>query len=593
MPSFADTIIKIEDSPEPTLPPASPDATIVADNSPNDTSSTQSPTTVIIDPKDPEGFLRRCSGYNKKTRVRCGQPIGKNSAAKNQHPTFLPTCTNHRDQQSFAGWCQLVENGERCGRLFRWTPPYLELCDQHQGHPDTPCYFLKLPLELRREIFSYLLPTEPVGSSSASVHKTPLPTLPSRFINPPRAINQQGHMQASEPPRLFPVPLVDLLLVSHQVHAEIKDLLFSTAHFVIDIRKDGTFMCGRRLLEPRRADGSSHFSTDNAGVAAQRFISNFDFRLVKNYVVDISVENGEMGRAGHRFPTADDGWDEEVEIYDIRDYVSVAVTGILGQSQNLCKLNVRLGLSNFRWSEPELLENTKCLVGPFERLRNVRQPRFSGVYEAAQNAMNYMVPTYPFGSAPPPHGSPDTIPHCSVPQLSTRKILLGHGDAGFDSYKEQWERWLSQKSAVSLSSKPPIRAMFTEFKQFYTSLSAVVPDVTARVGKHAFLHRARVAREKEDVEGFRHLRNELIEYWYAYLDREEEKKNALNSKLSRMLDTDIYPSHESENTSRRNSSGPHPESPMLDVDKMVAEGIPVRIPHYKVSKVYLLEMLPR
>ena len=200
--------------------------------------------------------------------------------------------------------------------------------------------------------------------------------------------------------------------------------------------------------------------------------------------------------------------------------MSVAVTGILGQSQNLCKLNVRLGLSNFRWSEQELLENSKCLVGPFERLRNVRQPRFSGVYEAAPNVLNHMVLTFPQASSNPTQvPPPDAVPYCSVPQLSTQKVLLDHltRNAGFDSYKEQWERWLSQKSTVSLCRKPPIRAMFTEFKQFYTSLSLVVPDVTARVGKHAFLHRARVAREKEDVEGFRHLRNELIEYWYAYL----------------------------------------------------------------------------
>jgi hypothetical protein len=118
MNSWSVNVIKIEDSPEPTLPPASPAVTIVADNSPNEASTTQTSSTVAVDPRDPEGFLRRCSGYNKKTKVRCGQPIGKNSAAKNQHPTFLPTCKNHRDQQSFAGWCQLIENGERCGRLY-------------------------------------------------------------------------------------------------------------------------------------------------------------------------------------------------------------------------------------------------------------------------------------------------------------------------------------------------------------------------------------------------------------------------------------------------------------------------------------------
>jgi hypothetical protein len=192
--------------------------------------------------------------------------------------------------------------------------------------------------------------------------------------------------------------------------------------------------------------------------------------------------------------------------------------------------------------------------------------------------LNHMVLTFPLASSNPTHGPPtNAVPHCSVPQLTTQKMLISwQSNAEFAAYKEQWERWLSQKSAVSLCRKPPIRAMFTEFKQFYTNLSPVVPDVTARVGKHAFLHRARVAREMEDVESFRHLRNELIEYWYAYLEREEEKKNALNTQLSRMLDTDVYPSHEDEPLSRRNSSGSSSDSPILDVDTMVAEGIPMQ-----------------
>jgi hypothetical protein len=119
--------------------------------------------------------------------------------------------------------------------------------------------------------------------------------------------------------------------------------------------------------------------------------------------------------------------------------------------------------------------------------------------------------------------------------------------------------------------------MFTEFKQFYSSLSSITPEVTMRQGRHAFLHRARVARENEDIESFRDLRNELIQYWYAYLDREEQKRDSMNSKLSQMLDTDIYPSHDTGNSSPRPSSGSAPESPIvLDVDRMTAEGIPMQ-----------------
>jgi hypothetical protein len=69
-------------------------------------------------------------------------------------------------------------------------------------------------------------------------------------------------------------------------------------------------MCGRRLLEPRRADGSSHFMLDEADEAKQRFLRYFDWSAVKHYKVDILVENGASG--------AHSTWDEEVELYDIR-----------------------------------------------------------------------------------------------------------------------------------------------------------------------------------------------------------------------------------------------------------------------------------
>ena len=83
--------------------------------------------------------------------------------------------------------------------------------------------------------------------------------------------------------------------------------------------------------------------------------------------------------------------------------------------------------------------------------------------------------------------------------------------------------------------------MFTELKEFYTRLAATVPEVTTRPGRRSFLHRARVAREQENVEAFRDLRNELIGYWEAYLEQEERKKDDMSRRLSKMLDADVYP----------------------------------------------------
>jgi len=318
--------IKIEDTPSPEVvswplnqPGISHDVAPVPILEPTPPPVIES--TPLIDPRDPDGFLRRCSGFNKSKRVRerCSAVIGKKSE-QSCHPTFLPTCRAHRDQQSFAGWCQYKRpDGERCGRLFRWTPPYFELCNEHQGHPDTPCYFFNLPLELRQDILRYLLPDRPIGSSTAALHDgkgdefddDPVNGVVVRSVYKWKAKAQQGH-----PNSVFPMPALNLFLVNHQFCREAKDLLFSTVPFTIDVRKDGTFMCGRRLLEPRRADGSSHYLVDEADEAKQRFLRYFDWAAVKHYVVDILVENWASGTVNSYHNNS--SWDEEVELYDIR-----------------------------------------------------------------------------------------------------------------------------------------------------------------------------------------------------------------------------------------------------------------------------------
>jgi hypothetical protein len=571
-------IIKIEDSPSPALSPVpSPQSSLASANAPPVSENAS----VSLDPRDPEGFLKRCSGFNKKTKKRCNSVIGKKSE-QNCHATFLATCRTHRDQQTFAGWCQYQKNsdGDRCGRLFRWTPPYFELCSIHQGHPDTPCYFFRLPLELRHEVFRYLLPDRAIGSSTAQLHRRydDVYALPQQGINYRHRHPNHYHRNTlvanhsgDECGTVFPMPALDLFLVNRQFYNEIKDLLFSTVPFKIDVRKDGTFMCGRRLLEPRRADGSSHFLVDEADEAKQRFLKYFDWSAVKHYAVDILVENWANGTL---YP-ANSTWDEEVELYDIRgssqphdrasssniptDYISVVVSGVLAKSRNLCKLQVRLCLADFNWTHEQILSNTKLIVGPFESLRNVRQPQILGISMGKPNhnaMLTVQRPNWTSGSR---------APICSVPPLPTHTPVLLPGMPDFDAYASSWTRWVSAPNACALTVKPPIRTMFTSFKDFYSDLSAVVPEVTFIQGRHAFLHRARVAREQEDVEAFRHLRNELIQYWYAYLEQEERKKNAMNKRLSTMLESDVYPSHEWEE-SRQSSKTLSPQI-LPDIDE--------------------------
>lgn len=137
---------------------------------------------------------------------------------------------------------------------------------------------------------------------------------------------------------------------------------------------------------------------------------------------------------------------------------------------------------------------------------------------------------------------------------------------------------MTAPSSSAITKRPPIKEMFTQFKDFYSKLAQFSPDITYHHGRHAFLHRARVAREQEDVDSFRHLRNELICYWQIYLDTEERRKTDMNVRLGKMLDSDVYPSHEWEpidSPTRRKSSATAQSPVLLDAKIMAREGIPM------------------
>ena len=271
---------------------------------PKSAASTTPPAAASVDPKDPDNFLRRCSGKNKKTKQRCNTSITR--LPQDSHPKYLPTCKNHREQTAFAGRCRFRHaDGERCSRLFRWEPPLFELCSTHERYPDMPCYLLKLPLELRYEIFRYLLPLRPIGSSTSREHacfdveddttQNPLERAnfldvdarlavmpaelnenmkalllslpPGQFVETLRSYmhslrvhcrrqNNSPHSchrclkyvgpYTTHHPRVstqYPMPLRYLFLLCRQIYQEAKELFYSTVAFTINVCRDGTFMC--------------------------------------------------------------------------------------------------------------------------------------------------------------------------------------------------------------------------------------------------------------------------------------------------------------------------------------------------------------
>lgn len=95
--------------------------------------------------------------------------------------------------------------------------------------PYLPCHLLKLPTELRQEIFKYLMPERPI-EPRLSVHPT---------IEPQKPYGEDNSLGSTRETLLLNV----LLGFDREMYHEVKDVLHATATFVIYIDLDGVMFC--------------------------------------------------------------------------------------------------------------------------------------------------------------------------------------------------------------------------------------------------------------------------------------------------------------------------------------------------------------
>lgn len=93
-----------------------------------------------------------------------------------------------------------------------------------------PCYFLKLPAELRQEVFRYLMPEEPI--QSMIVYHT-------NWSAGRGTIVTGGALRTSLPVLLHSI----FLGFGRDTYQEIKDVFYSMTTFTIDITRDGVMLC--------------------------------------------------------------------------------------------------------------------------------------------------------------------------------------------------------------------------------------------------------------------------------------------------------------------------------------------------------------
>jgi hypothetical protein len=182
---------------------------------------------------DPDRLLQTCSAINYQTKQPCTVSFGTRYWGK-PCPKYLPTCASHRNQQLHAGVCQYqLPDGTLCCTLFKWTPPYFQFCASHYGCIDenAPCHFLKLPTELRQEIFKYLVPVRVIASEPTLQEYGYFGLLHTGFWRRPR----------KQP---FTTPLLWLYVgFNREVYPEVRDVFYASTVFFLDVNRDGVMLC--------------------------------------------------------------------------------------------------------------------------------------------------------------------------------------------------------------------------------------------------------------------------------------------------------------------------------------------------------------
>ena len=154
--------------------------------------------------KDVDQRARLCNAVRKNGQ-RCFFKIKRAQRDEQLANNQLPVCQVHKDQNVTLGRCEATSScGERCNRLILWAPCENQLCSDHEGF-ELPCHLLKLPVELRLQIFEYFIPDGHIGAYGASNYR-----YAAKFLR-----------------------------LNHQIHAEITGLLFGSVARSCDITFDG------------------------------------------------------------------------------------------------------------------------------------------------------------------------------------------------------------------------------------------------------------------------------------------------------------------------------------------------------------------
>jgi len=358
-------------------------------------------------------------------------------------------------------------------------------------------------------IFRYLLPDLPISSMAAALL---------------RADSRKSTLS--------------LLLVNRQIHQDASDVLYGSVPFNVRISKGGVLMCGQLIHDllpniyysppqniqsmSRRADGSD-----------TRFRKNFNFTKLRNMRIQICLHKPyPPGRRSR------DWWDEEIELYNLRDGVQ-ALVKVLKRCSSLHTLEVVITICGFDWPNTPASwthdSALKLLTQPFaDHLSSIARPRLHHIHHKANGHL------YPEDSStgeqwPSFLPIPQSPQHSSFHQTQEDTEQTKITTPNFAEYKRTWEAALSRRTPPSpdlQDAQQRLNELYAEFESYYDDVSRYYNANLPR-GRVSLLHRARVAREDRDEEALKAVRAELLGVVKGYVNDDMKSLAARMCRLKK------------------------------------------------------------
>lgn len=346
-----------------------------------------------------------------------------------------------------------------------------------------------------------------------------------------------------------------LLLVSKHISQEASDVLYGAHPFTVSIQRNSLNLCGWSYYHNRSDSQITLHPSPTTHYIRPPMLSKIRSIRIQMSLIKPTVRGNRRSRV--RSP-----WDDEVEVYDLRDSVLTTVQMLQQQHSPLRSLSILLATQNQAgiWEEEEQLSFLKLITEPFKQLRNIPVVKLENVYycrdplrmNVTQFILDKLSPAVDAAATMAKTANAKSIEnagpvwsltdfwlsnsyHCNSsaphppPLLSMTKILTTNDK--FAAWKKDLEEIVMSRTPAEVSPQcESARRAFAAFRQVYTHVDSYYFTRLPK-GRDWLLHQARVARERGDLKAVHAcgVRLEKLEKGFVEDDKAafERKKTTL------------------------------------------------------------------